>query len=102
MGTAKVVKPKKPKAKEDASVCKEAPVDYWVKKPKAKESMPGNTIRVGRIKVEKSNPDKPWFSVENIGAYIDARCRTKKSTLAFFKEIGLTYNKKGEPVVVPR
>ena len=34
--------------------------------------------------------------------YVAYRCRDKRSTLKFFAEAGLTYDKKGNPVVVPR
>jgi len=34
--------------------------------------------------------------------YFKYRCKDKRSTLKFFKECGLTYDKKGNPVVVPR
>ncbi|MCL2876827.1 MAG: hypothetical protein FWF12_11235 [Betaproteobacteria bacterium] len=37
-----------------------------------------------------------------ISEYVAYRCKDKRSTLKFFAEAGLTYDKKGNPVVVPR
>ena len=102
MSTAKKPKTKKPKAKEGALVCKETSATYRVKKPKVKEDMRKGTAKAGSTPKQRFAPDHDWFTSERICAYIDSRCKTKKSTLAYFKEIGLTYNEKGEPIVVPR
>jgi len=37
-----------------------------------------------------------------LSEYVAYKCKDKRSTLAFFKRAGLTYDKKGNPVVVPR
>jgi len=83
MSTVKAERVRKPKAKEGALVCKETPVSYRVKKPK----------------VEKR---EFRFDGPSIVAFIESKCKTRRSTLAFLRSIGLTYNKKGEPIVVPK
>ena len=37
-----------------------------------------------------------------IAEYMDYCCYDRRSTLAYFKRIGLTWDRKGNPVVVPR
>ena len=101
MSTAKVARARKPKVKEDALVCKEAPVAYRVKKPKTKVNALRGTAKVERVKKLKPASDDSWFTSENMIAFLESQCKTRKSTLAFFKRCGLTYNEKGEPVVVP-
>ena len=99
MSTTKI---KKPKAKDGALVCKEASVTYQIKKPKVIKDTRKDIVKAGSTKKQRPVSDEPWVTPERIGAYIESRCKTRKSTLAYFKEIGLTYNEKGEPVVVPR
>ena len=37
-----------------------------------------------------------------LAEYIEYRCYDRRSTLAYFRECGLTYDKNGTPVVVPK
>ena len=37
-----------------------------------------------------------------IGEFIRHNCRDRRSTLRFFKLAGLTWDKKGNPIIVPR
>ena len=102
MDAVKVRKVKTAKAEAGALTCKEAAASYRVKRPKVTESAQKRAAKARDPKKLKPASDDSWFTSERICAFIDSRCKTKKSTLAFFKEIGLTYNEKGEPVVVPR
>ena len=102
MSTAKVTRTRKPKATEGALVCKEASVAYRVKKPKATEDALKGTAKSGGAKKQKPASGDSWFTSERMIAFLESQCKTRKSTLAFFKRCGLTYNEKGEPVVVPR
>ena len=61
-----------------------------------------STVKARVTKKQKPEAREWRLTSEAICAYIDSRCKTRKSTLAYFKEIGLTYNEKGEPVVVPK
>ena len=71
-------------------------------KRSVKERMSKNTAKAGRAQKQKPKSDDSWWSSKNFIAFIDSQCKTRKSTLAFFKRCGLTYNEKGEPVVVPK
>jgi len=44
----------------------------------------------------------PKIKDMTLAEYVRYNCKDRRSTLAFFKRAGLTYDKKGNPVVVPR
>ena len=51
--------------------------------------------------VRPRKPTKDEIDRMTLGEYIRYRCRDRRSTLAYFKETGLTYDKNGNPVVRP-
>ena len=61
-----------------------------------------SVAKVGKAKRRPAKTRAFNWDAESVAAFIDAQCKTRKSTLAFFKKIGLTYNERGEPVVVPK
>jgi len=52
----------------------------------------------------RARPKKvdPKIMDMTLAEYIRYNCKDEKSTLAFFKRAGLTYDRNGKPVVVPR
>ena len=102
MDTVKARKAKAAKAEAGALTCKEAAASYRVKRPKDSGSVQKRAANAGRVKGQKAQKHKYTFDAEGIAAYIKDQCKTRKSTLAYFLRIGLTYNEKGEPLVVPR
>jgi len=60
------------------------------------------TVIVGRAKKPKTEKREFRFDGPSISAFIKDQCRTERRKRVFFKNIGLSYNEKGEPVVVPR
>jgi len=102
MSTVQARKAKTAKTEAGVLVCKEAAASYRVKRPKVTESAQKRVANAGRIKGQKAQKHKYTFDADGIAAFIEDQCKTEKSKLAFFKRCGLTYNEKGEPVVVPR
>ena len=63
-----------------------------------------SAISVEKTKNVLAGKGKRSHRCENmtLAEFIDSQCRDRKSTLAYFKRIGLTWDKEGNPVVVPR
>jgi len=51
-------------------------------------------------KAKKPRTEEKRYMV--LADYIRSQCKDRKSTLAYFKRAGLTWDKQGNPIVVPR